>query len=133
MRLHDKQVRFDDWAFGNATIVGACGLRAKAREDGLVAVIDEVSRGLAQALWNVKNALGIANSVHRDRLAVDILLFTPEGVYLTAEAFYRPLGEWWESLLIPGCTPCWGGRFRDRKGRLTGDWGHFSFEHEGRR
>ena len=62
---------------------------------------------------------GIANSLHCDRLAIDINLFLG-GAYLTETADHRQLGEFWESI---GGT--WGGRF--------GDGNHYSLEHEGRK
>lgn len=65
---------------------------------------------------------GIRNSVHGDRLAIDINLFI-NGVYQTQSEAYRPLGEKWESL---GGT--WGGRFFP-----TPDGNHFSIAHEGRK
>lgn len=60
---------------------------------------------------------GIRNSLHSQRLAVDLNLFK-DGVYLTQTEDHRPLGEWWESI---GGT--WGGRFDDGN--------HYSLEHNG--
>jgi hypothetical protein len=60
-----------------------------------------------------------ANSLHKQRLAIDLNLFR-DGQYLTATEDHRPLGEYWESI---GGT--WGGRF--------GDGNHYSLEHEGRK
>jgi hypothetical protein len=63
---------------------------------------------------------GIRESLHCERLAIDLMLFI-NGVYQTQTEAYRPLGEKWESL---GGT--WGGRFS------TPDGDHFSIAHEGR-
>lgn len=60
-----------------------------------------------------------ANSLHKERLAVDFNLFK-DGKYLSATEDYKPLGDFWESI---GGT--WGGRFKDGN--------HFSIEHQGRK
>lgn len=62
---------------------------------------------------------GIANSLHGDRLAIDLNLFV-NGIYRPDAEAYKPLGEKWEAL---GGT--WGGRF--------GDANHFSIAHDGRK
>lgn len=66
-------------------------------------------------------AYGRANSVHKERLAVDFNLFK-DGQYLTASEDYTQLGEFWESI-----GGAWGGRF------ASPDGNHFSIEHEGRK
>lgn len=60
-----------------------------------------------------------ANSLHKERLAIDLNLFRA-GKYLTRTEDYIELGEYWESL-----GGSWGGRFNDGN--------HFSLEHNGRR
>jgi hypothetical protein len=60
---------------------------------------------------------GIRNSLHGDRLAVDLNLFRG-GDFLTDSAAYEPLGKYWKSL-HPDCR--WGGDFIKRK-----DGNHFS-------
>lgn len=74
-----------------------------------------------QAAANAKAGKGISNSLHTQRLAVDLNLFV-NGQYQTSTEAYRRMGEYWESL-DPLC--CWGGRF--------GDGNHFSCTHEGRK
>ena len=59
------------------------------------------------------------NSLHYDRLAVDLNLFR-DGVFLFRSEDHKPLGEFWESI-----GGSWGGRF--------GDGNHYSLEHHGRR
>lgn len=66
-----------------------------------------------------KKSYSSANSLHKERLAVDFNLFR-DGVYLTSTEDHRPLGEFWESI---GGT--WGGRFNDGN--------HYSLEHGGRK
>jgi len=60
-----------------------------------------------------------ANSCHKMKLAIDLLLFR-DGDYYTDEDDYRELGEWWEQ---QHPLTCWGGRFADAN--------HFSITHEG--
>ena len=60
---------------------------------------------------------GIANSLHTQKLAIDLNLFK-DGKYLTKTEDHRPLGEFWESI---GGT--WGGHFNDGN--------HYSLEHNG--
>ena len=66
-----------------------------------------------------KKGYGSANSVHKDRLAIDLNLFK-DGKFLTATEDHKMLGEYWESI---GGT--WGGRFNDGN--------HYSLEHQGRK
>lgn len=69
--------------------------------------------------------IGHRNSLHKQSLAVDLLIFKMidgKAHYLTATEDYRAFGELWESM---GGT--WGGRFAD------GDGNHFSLEHDGMR
>jgi len=66
-----------------------------------------------------KKSYSSANSVHKERLAVDFNLFK-DGRFLTATEDHQPLGEFWESI---GGT--WGGRFEDGN--------HYSLEHGGRK
>jgi hypothetical protein len=67
---------------------------------------------------------GIKNSLHIQRLAVDLNLFK-NGQYLTDSEAYRTLGEFWESLSTGTIRCCWGGRFSRPDGN------HFSVEHNG--
>ena len=67
-----------------------------------------------------KKSYSSANSLHKQRLAVDFNLFK-NGVYLTATNDHKALGEYWESL-HPLCR--WGGRFNDGN--------HYSLEYGGR-
>lgn len=61
--------------------------------------------------------VGHTRSLHKDSLAIDLVLFK-DSKYLTDTEDYKELGEYWESI---GGT--WGGRFRDG--------GHFSLAHNG--
>lgn len=82
----------------------------------------EAYRTAQQAEWDAEHHTGIVNSVHCDRLAVDLMLFK-DGVYLSDATSYQFMGEYWESL-DPQCR--WGGRFKI----VDGD--HFSLAYQGR-
>ena len=90
---------------------------------GYTVRIGEVERSEAQARLNAANGVGIVKSLHRLRLAGDLMLFW-EGRYLTSSLHYETLGDFWKSR-HPLCT--WGGDFR------RPDGGHFSITHQGRR
>lgn len=77
----------------------------------------EAYRTPEQAALNAKTGAGIKNSLHTQRLAIDLNLFIG-GQYMTDGVAHAPLGKYWESI---GGT--WGGRF--------GDANHYSLEHNG--
>ena len=56
-------------------------------------------------------AYGASNSKHKIRLAIDLNLFTQDGVYLEDTEDHKLLGEWWESQ-----GGIWGGRFKQKDG-----------------
>lgn len=70
----------------------------------------------------VKKSYSSANSVHKQRLAIDLNLFK-DAQYLTTTEAHKPLGQFWKSL-HPDCR--WGGDFS------TPDGNHYSMTHEGR-
>lgn len=81
----------------------------------------EAYRTPEQAAWNEERGIGIANSLHTKRLAIDLNFFIEGQLQITSEA-YRPLGEHWESK-----GGAWGGRFTKPDGN------HFSIQWEGAR
>lgn len=91
----------------------------KAMELGYEVTLGAAYRTPAQAAANAANGKGIKNSLHTERLAIDINLFR-DGKFLTGNADHKPLGEWWESI-----GGSWGGRF--------GDGNHYSLAHNGRK
>jgi hypothetical protein len=93
----------------------------EAHRRGFELTFGECYRSPEEAARLAKLGLGIKNSLHTKRLAIDLNLFR-DGKYLSSTESFRQLGEFWESL-HPSCA--WGGRFNDG--------GHFSLEHEGRR
>ena len=68
-----------------------------------------------------KNSYSSANSVHKERLAIDLNLFK-DGKYLTSSEDHRELGEWWEKQ-----------HEFARSGIRFNDGNHYSFEHQGRK
>ncbi|UAN53713.1 M15 family metallopeptidase [Serratia sp. JSRIV002] len=90
-----------------------------ADEKGYRLTFGEAYRTPEQAALNAKSGKGIANSLHTQRLAVDLNLFK-NGIYQTDSAAYKELGLYWESL-----GGAWGGRFSRPDGN------HFSLEHNG--
>lgn len=92
-----------------------------AYRNGYELTFGEAWRTPEQAEWNARKGIGISNSLHLDRLAVDFNLFR-NGKWLKETEDFIQLGEYWESL-APDCA--WGGRF--------GDGNHFSIKHGGRK
>lgn len=81
----------------------------------------ELLRDERVAEMNAITGKGIVNSLHREKLAIDLNLFH-KGKFLTSSVDHKPFGEYWESL-HPLCS--WGGRF--------GDGNHYSITHGGRK
>ncbi len=79
----------------------------------------EVLRLPARAKANARRGVGISNSLHLIKLAVDLNLFRG-GKYLRSTIAHKELGEYWESL---NPENCWGVRF--------GDGNHYSRTHGG--
>lgn len=85
----------------------------------------EVTEGDAYRDPRVHGALGVklgyghAKSGHKNRLAIDLNLFS-DGEYRPDTDAHRELGEWWERQ-HPAAR--WGGRFADGN--------HYSFEYQG--
>ena len=110
--LREKQSRF-------TRLVGM--LIEYAYAQGYELTLGEAWRTPEQAQRNAQAGKGIANSLHVERLAIDLNLFRA-GKFLQASEDHKPLGEYWESL-APDAR--WGGRF--------GDGNHYSIEHAGRK
>jgi hypothetical protein len=96
---------------------------------GYEATLGEAWRTQAQAQANAASGAGISNSLHIERLAIDINLFK-DGIYLSDSASHKPFGEFWKSL---GDDYCWGGDFKDSKGQPKPDGNHYSISFGGRK
>lgn len=91
-------------------------LITRIHESGYAGVIAEVYRTPEQAALNAKKGIGIANSLHCQKLAADVLLFK-DGVYLADGEHYRQFGDYWESLSV--------------KNRYGGDWNRNGIHEKG--
>ena len=91
---------------------------------GYECTLGEAWRTQAQAQANAASGAGIANSLHIERLAIDINLFL-NGIYLADSESHRPFGEFWKSL---GPDYCWGGDFKP-----NADGNHYSIGYQGRK
>lgn len=89
----------------------------------------ELQRAAAEAAKNAADGDGIANSLHILKLAIDLNLFRG-GEWLTTSEAHRDPGTYWKSL-HPLC--CWGGDFKDAKGRPKPDGNHYSVTYQGRK
>jgi hypothetical protein len=83
-------------------------LITKINDDGNFCTMGESYRTPEQAALYEKQGKGIAKSLHCSRLAADLNLFSPDFKYQTAKSFYKPYGEYWESLHVQNR---WGGRW----------------------
>lgn len=91
----------------------------EAYRQGYELTLGEAWRPPEMAKIYAAQGKGIPNSLHIEKLAIDLNLFKA-GRYLTSSASHRPLGEWWEA---QGKDHRWGGRW--------GDGNHYSIEHNG--
>lgn len=82
----------------------------------------EAYRTPQQAQWDCNAGVGIKNSLHLDRLAVDFMLFK-DGVWLQQPSDYKFMGDYWKTL---DASARWGGDFK------TVDAVHFSLTWQGR-
>lgn len=87
----------------------------------------EALRTPLQAQANAQSGVGIKNSLHLDRLAVDFEGFK-DGKRLTTFDEWLPLGSLWESFSTDDYACHWGGRFVTRL-----DVFHFSIGYGGRK
>ena len=89
---------------------------------GLSVTLGECYRSPATAAQYAKMGLGITNSLHCERLAVDLNVFV-DGKYSDFIGDYARLGEYWKTLHP---LARWGGDF------TKPDPDHFSLSWEGR-
>jgi len=100
----------------------AARLILKAAELGYGVTFGDAYRSPQQAAANAANGSGIKNSLHCERLAIDLNLFK-DGVYITDDRGHRELGTWWKTL---GPDHRWGGDFKTRP-----DPNHYSISPDG--
>ena len=99
----------------------AARLIQKAAELGYGVTLGDAYRTPQQAAANAASGAGISNSLHCERLAIDLNLFK-DGVYITDDHGHRELGTWWKTLSV---GHRWGGDFAKR------DFNHYSISPDG--
>lgn len=95
-----------------------------AEDRGYMVTVRDLWRDPEIAKRYATSGVGIADSLHCDSLAVDILLRTPDGKLVNSLSTYAPLGRRWKRY-DESCR--WGGDFESRP-----DPGHFSLSRGGR-
>jgi hypothetical protein len=93
-----------------------------AYENGFELTFGDAYRSPEEAAREAAKGAGIVNSLHSQRLAIDLNAFIG-GVYQADSDRYAPLGAYWKSL-HPLCR--WGGDFKSRP-----DGNHFSMTYGG--
>jgi hypothetical protein len=73
----------------------------------------EAYRTQEQAEWYEQKGLGIADSQHCKRLAIDLNIFDKKGSLLNKASDYTKFGCFWENL---DAANRWGGRFNGKFG-----------------
>lgn len=76
---------------------------------GYEVTLDWAYRPPEIAAYYADLGIGIRNSLHTKKLAVDLNLFK-DGVWLRNSEDHKPFGDWWEAQ-HPLCR--WGGRWHD--------------------
>ena len=92
-----------------------------AEANGYGVTFGEAWRSTATARLDAEQGIGIANSLHIQRLAIDLNLFK-QGEYTSDIADYKVLGDYWKTL-HPDAR--WGGDFSHP------DPDHYSFTYNG--
>ena len=90
-------------------------------ENGYELTFSEAYRSPQEAALNAQSGVGIANSLHTQRLAIDLNLFRDDEL-LSTVADYKPLGDFWKS---QSSLARWGGDF------ASPDADHFSLTYGG--
>lgn len=115
MNLREKQSIF-------ANLVAK--LIFQAQDMGYQVTLGEALRSPEEAARLAKLGKGTKNSLHIQKLAIDLNLFK-DGEYLDSTEDHQRLGEWWEGQSFADIKCAWGGRF--------GDGNHYSIEHAGKK
>lgn len=89
---------------------------------GYFCTFGEAWRSHEQAEIYAHQGKGIVNSLHCERLAFDLNLYSSKGEYLKERKDYEPFGKYWCSL---NKKNRWGGCFHDHTGRPKPDSDHY--------
>lgn len=95
----------------------------KAGELGYGVTFGEAYRTPEQAALNAAKGSGVSNSLHTERLAIDLNLFK-DGRYITDGEGHRELGAWWKTI---------GPMYRHGGDFTRADWNHYSISPDGKR
>jgi hypothetical protein len=104
MKLHESQSAF---------ALDVAKLISWINQSGYSVTFGEAMRTPEQAAHYATLGIGITDSLHCKRLAVDLNLFNGDGVYLSDTKSYEEFGVFWESL---NSHNRWGGRFKKPDG-----------------
>lgn len=110
------------WKEQDAFLVDVGHLIFYIHSKGYYCTFGEAWRSHDQAEIYAKEGKGIVNSLHCQRLAIDLNLYSKDGKYITDVKEYRQFGEYWMKL---NPKNRWGGCFHDRYGRPKVDSDHF--------
>jgi hypothetical protein len=118
--LHDEQSTFAS---------NVSRLLAFIYKEGYQCTLGEAWRSPEQAAIYAKEGKGIRDSLHCERLAIDLNLFDEDGKYLNDFDDYEHIGTFWESLHEDNE---WGGRWKPSKEhpKQTVDMDHFEMKVE---
>ena len=112
MKLLDSQQKFSLYVSGLIRYIYDCGYKC---------TLGDAYRSTEQAAIYANLSVGVKNSLHCKRLAIDINLFSKTGEYLNKTESYVRFGEYWESL---DPNNRWGGHFKRPDGN------HFETQEE---
>lgn len=104
MKLQEKQAKFAE---------NVSALIAYIIKKGFTCTLGEAFRTKEQAAIYAKAGKGIVDSLHCERLAIDLNLFDPHGNYLTHSDDYKQFGDFWKTLHP---SHRWGGDFKRQDG-----------------
>ena len=99
MELYNRQITFTK---------NAAALILFIYSKGYACTFGDAFRSSEQAALNAASGKGIKNSLHCQRLAIDLNLFDSDGKYLTEKEDYKQFGDFWKSLSLHNR---WGGDF----------------------
>lgn len=109
MKTTELQLSATQWVFS----LNVSNLIAYIFSQEYKCTLGEVLRTKSQAASYAADGVGVADSQHCKRLAIDICLFSPSGKYLKDSEDYKIFGDYWESLHPYNR---WGGNFRRADG-----------------
>jgi len=86
-------------------------LIAYINDQGYSCTLGDAYRSQHEAQYNAQQGKGIVKSLHTQRMAIDLNLFSPAGEFLQNTEDHRQFGIFWEKL---DPKNRWGGNFKSR-------------------